>query len=49
MVVLNEHFKEVEKRLGFPQEAIEVFEKIATKIDNSKKHNKKSARIYSGG
>ena len=30
MVILNEHFKEVEKRLGFPQEAIEVFEKVRT-------------------
>ena len=29
MVILNEHFKEVEKRLGLPQEAIEAFEKAA--------------------
>ena len=35
MVILNEHFKEVEKRLGFPQEAVEIFEKTATRIGAS--------------
>lgn len=46
MVILNEHFKEVEKRLGFPQEAVELFEKVATKIDNSKNFNKKFEAIF---
>ena len=35
MVVLTEHFKEAEKRLGFPKEAVELFEKIAERIDGS--------------
>ena len=35
MKVLTEHFKEAEKRLGFPQEAVKLFEKIATRIENS--------------
>lgn len=34
---LNEHFKLVEKKLGLPQEAIEVFEKTAAKIDGTPK------------
>ena len=33
MVVLTEHFKEAEKRLGFPKEAVELFEKIAKRIN----------------
>ena len=35
MVVLTEHFKEAEKRLGFPKEAVELFEKIAKRIEKS--------------
>ena len=46
MVILNEHFKEVEKRLGFPQEAIEVFERVATKIDTNEKLNGKFEAIF---
>ncbi len=46
MIILNEHFKEVEKRLGFPQEAVEIFEKVATKIDTSKNLNKKFEAIF---
>lgn len=46
MVILNEHFKEVEKRLGFPQEAVELFEKAATKIDTCKSLNKKFEAIF---
>ena len=46
MVILNEHFKEVEKRLGLPQEAIEAFEKAASKIDNTKSLNKKFEAIF---
>ena len=36
MKYLNEHFKLVEEKLGFPQEAIELFESIALKIEKSK-------------
>ena len=46
MVVLNEHFKEVEKILGLPEEAVEVFEKTATKIDNVKSLNKKFEAVF---
>ncbi len=46
MVILNEHFKEVEKILGLPQEAVEVFEKTATKIDNVKSLNKRFEAIF---
>ena len=46
MIILNNHFKEVEKRLGFPQEAIELFEKVATKIDTSENLNKKFEAIF---
>lgn len=35
MKVLTEHFKEVEKRLGFPDDAVKLFEKIALRIENS--------------
>ena len=35
MKVLTEHFKEVEKRLEFPAEAVILFEKIAKRIENS--------------
>ncbi len=31
---LNEHFKSVEKHLGLPSEAIEVFESLAERIEN---------------
>lgn len=41
MKYLNEHFREVEKRLGLPQEAIEVFEKTAEKIEKSKNFSAK--------
>lgn len=46
MVILNEHFKEVEKRLDFPQEAVEIFENTATKIENTKSLNKKFEAIF---
>lgn len=41
MAYLNEHFRLVEEKLGFPKEAVETFEKIATKIDNSKRFSEK--------
>ncbi|MBR2876919.1 MAG: DUF5596 domain-containing protein [Clostridia bacterium] len=41
MKYCNEHFKLVEERLGFPQEAVEVFEGIAQKIENSKSFSEK--------
>ena len=34
-MVLTEHFKEAEKRLEFPKEAVALFEKIAKRIDGS--------------
>ena len=46
MVILNEHFKEVEKRLDFPQEAVEIFEKTAAKIEKTKSLNKKFEAIF---
>ena len=36
MKYCNEHFLEVEKRLGLPKEATDLFEKITTKIEKSK-------------
>ena len=41
MKYLNDHFKLVEEKLGFPQEAVELFEKIALKIENSKSFSEK--------
>ena len=35
MKYLNEHFKLVEEKLGFPQEAIGLFESIALKIEKN--------------
>lgn len=46
MIILNEHFKEVEKRLGFPEEAVAIFEKCAEKIEKSKSLNKKFEAIF---
>lgn len=46
MKILNEHFKEVEKRLGLPVEAIETFEQCAEKIENTKSLNKKFEAIF---
>ncbi len=46
MVILNEHFKEVEKILGLPEEAVEVFEKTAKKIDDVKSLNEKFEAIF---
>ena len=46
MVILNEHFKEIEKILGLPAEAVEVFEKTAAKIDKVKSLNKKFEAIF---
>lgn len=46
MIILTEHFKEVEKRLGLPEEAIEVFEKTALKIENIKSLNKRFEAIF---
>lgn len=46
MVILNEHFKEVEKKLGFPKEAVELFEKVALKVENTKSLNKKFEAIF---
>lgn len=43
---LNEHFTEVEKRLNFPSEAIEVFESIAEKLENDKKSANRFKEIY---
>lgn len=44
---LNEHFKLVEQKLGLPQEAIEVFEKTAAKIDGSKSLSSKIETLIS--
>ena len=46
MKIITEHFKEVEKRLGFPMEGIEAFEKCAKKIEKSNSFNKKFEAIY---
>ena len=46
MVILNEHFKELEKTLGLPQEAVEIFEKTALKIENTKSLNKRFEAIF---
>ena len=41
MKYLNEHFKLVEKKLELPQEAVELFESIALKIEKSKSFSKR--------
>ena len=41
MKYLNEHFKLVEEKLGFPQEAIGLFESIALKIEKNKSFSEK--------
>ena len=41
MKYLNEHFKLVEEKLGFPKEAVELFESIALKIEKSKSFSEK--------
>ena len=41
MKYLNEHFKLVEEKLGFPQEAVKLFESIALKIEKSKSFSEK--------
>lgn len=46
MNFLNEHFKEVEKKLGFPKEAVEAFEGTMAKIENSKSFSKKFEALY---
>ncbi len=46
MVILNEHFKETEKILGLPQEAVEAVEACATKIESSKSFSKRYEAIY---
>ncbi len=46
MVILNEHFKEVEKILDLPKEAVEAVEKVATKVENSKSFSKRYEAVY---
>ncbi len=41
MKYYTEHFKEVEKRLELPQEAVELFEKTANKIEKSQSFSKR--------
>ncbi len=41
MKYLNAHFKMVEEKLGFPKEAVELFEEIAQKIEKSKSFSKR--------
>ncbi len=41
MKFLTEHFKKMEKHLEFPKEAVELFEGIASKIENNKKFSDK--------
>ena len=46
MKFLNEHFKEVEKILGFPEEAVELFENTMARIEKSKCFMRKFEHIY---
>lgn len=41
MKYLNEHFKLVEEKLGLPKEAVELFEKIALRIEKSESFSRK--------
>ncbi len=45
MKYCNEHFLEVEKRLGLPEEAKELFEKIANKIEKSDLFSKRFDKV----
>ncbi len=46
MAILNEHFKETEKILDLPKEAIAALEKCAAKIDGSKFFTKRYTEIF---
>lgn len=46
MKYLNSHFKEVEKRLGFPDEAVKVFESVAMRIEKCPFFSKKFDALY---
>lgn len=43
---LNEHFKEIEKRLYFPSEAVRVFENIAENLECNEETAKRFNEIY---
>lgn len=45
MVFLNEHFKEIEKHLELPQEAIKLFEDTALKMENDEDFSRKFADV----
>lgn len=48
MVIFSEHFKEIEKRAGFPEEAIAPIEKAAQLIDSIPELNEKFTRLVYG-
>lgn len=46
MIILNEHFKELEKNLKLPEEAVKTFEKCAKRIENNKFLNEKFEALF---
>lgn len=43
---LNEHFKEIEKNLNFPSDAVKIFEATATQLDSNETFAEKFDEIY---
>ena len=48
MIYLSEHFKELEKRTAFPEEAIPVLEGLAARLDSEKKFGAEFEKIRKG-
>ena len=48
MIYLSEHFKEIERRTGFPDEAVPVLEAAAARLDNEKKFGAEFEKIRRG-
>ena len=48
MKYLSDHFKEIEKRTQFPEEAIPVLEQVAERLDSDKKFGAKFEALRKG-
>ena len=45
MKYLNDHFREIEKRTGYPEDAIPVLEGVAHRLDTEEEFGKKFEKI----
>ena len=48
MVYYSEHFKELEKKCNFPEEAVKVFDEVAQRLDSDKKLGAEFEKIRKG-